>query len=76
MDNWVAKPATVPEDGKDLFLIPGGMGKKSILDTLPATQPSGRASKIATCRINRRDLNTASGTRGACGHRLAEWVCA
>ena len=25
MDNWVAKPATVPEDGKDLFLIPGGL---------------------------------------------------
>lgn len=25
MDNWAIKPATVPEDGKDLFLIPGGL---------------------------------------------------
>ncbi len=25
MDNWVAKPGSAPEDGKDLFLIPGGL---------------------------------------------------
>ena len=72
MDNWVIKPGTVPEDGKDLFLIPGGLHTSFREDGLVRVG----ITKIATRRTKSRARNTVCAIPGAFGHRPAAWVCA